>query len=116
MKVLMTLAVASLFAVSGTVLARGNIEKGKKLATDKACASCHGADYKTPTSGEFPVLAGQHYDYLVVALRSYQRADDKNLGRKNAMMKGFAQSLTSQEIQDLAAYLASLPGPLVLKR
>ncbi len=116
MKVLLTLAVTSLLALSVPAMARGNIEKGKKLATEKACASCHGADYKTPSAGEFPILAGQHYDYLVVALRSYQRPDDKSLGRKNAVMQGFAQSLSSQDIQDLAAYLASLPGPLVLKR
>ena len=116
MKTLLTLAVASLFALSLPAMARGNIEKGKKLAAEKACASCHGADYKSPTSGEFPILAGQHYDYLVVALRSYQRPDDRNLGRKNAMMQGFAQQLSNQDIQDLAAYLASLPGPLVVRR
>jgi len=52
----------------------------------------------------------------VVTLRSYQRPDDKNLGRKNAMMLGFAQQLSNQDIQDLAAYLASLPGPLVVRR
>jgi cytochrome c553 len=116
MKALLTLMLASLFALSLPVMARGNIEKGKKLAAEKACASCHGADYKSPTSGEFPILAGQHYDYLVVALRSYQRPDDKSLGRKNAMMQGFAQQLSGSDIQDLAAYLSSLPGPLVLKR
>ncbi len=116
MKALLTLAVASMLAVSTPAMARGNIEKGKQIATEKACASCHGADYKSPSVPEYPKLAGQHYDYLVVALRSYQRPDDKNLGRKNALMQGFAQQLSAQDIQDVAAYLASLPGPLVIKR
>lgn len=117
MTALLKVAIATLVLLNAaSVYARGNIENGKKVVIAKACAACHGDDFKSPTAAEYPILAGQHQDYLVIALRSYQRPDAPQLGRKNAIMQGFAQQLSAQEIEDVAAYLASLPGPLVIQR
>ena len=55
-----------------------------------------------------PVLAGQHVDYLEQALTSY-----RNGRRKNVVMDGMAQLLTSDEDVRIAAdYFANQPSPL----
>ena len=102
-------------AVSFSALAGGNVENGKALAEKYSCAACHGKDYNSPIDPSYPKLAGQHTDYLVHALTAYKRGDAPN-GRSNAIMTGQVKPLTNKDIQDIAAYLHSLPGSLVLKR
>jgi cytochrome c553 len=95
--------IAGLF-VTQAVLASGSIEAGKQKS--QTCAACHGAN-GISTSDQFPILAGQYRDYLIQALHEYQKGD-----RKNPIMAGMAKPLSEQDIQDLAAYFSSLPGPL----
>ncbi|HEY0586093.1 MAG TPA: cytochrome c [Pseudoduganella sp.] len=102
-------------AVSFSALAGGNIENGKALAEKYSCAACHGKDYNSPIDPSYPKLAGQHKDYLQHALTAYKRGDAPN-GRSNAIMTGQVKPLSNKDIQDIAAYLHSLPGSLVLKR
>ncbi len=102
-------------AVSFSALAGGNIENGKALTEKYSCAACHGKDYNSPIDPSYPKLAGQHKDYLQHALTAYKRGDASN-GRSNAIMTGQVKPLTNKDIQDIAAYLHSLPGSLVLKR
>ena len=102
-------------AVSFSALAGGNIENGKALTDKYSCAACHGKDFNSPIDPSYPKLAGQHKDYLVHALTAYKRGDAPN-GRSNAIMTGQVKPLTNKDIQDIAAYLHSLPGSLVLKR
>jgi cytochrome c553 len=42
------------------------------LLTKGACASCHGTDYNKPIDPAYPKIAGQHADYLYVALKAYK--------------------------------------------
>jgi cytochrome c553 len=102
--------------LAGSTLAAGNIEEGKKKV--EACAACHatGGDWTKPLQPEYPKLAGQHRDYLVTALNAYKAADKSVIGRKNAIMGGQVAALSRQDIENIAAYLASLPGPLHIKR
>ena len=102
-------------AVSFSAQAGGNIENGKALTEKYSCAACHGKDYNSPIDPSYPKLAGQHKDYLQHALTAYKRGDAPN-GRSNAIMTGQVKPLTNKDIQDIAAYLHSLPGSLVLKR
>lgn len=102
-------------AVSFSALAGGKIENGKALTEKYSCAACHGKDFNTPIDPSYPKLAGQHKDYLQHALTAYKRGDAPN-GRSNAIMTGQVKPLTNKDIQDIAAYLHSLPGSLVLKR
>lgn len=88
-------------------LADGDAAAGKTKATP--CAACHGADGKG-IAPNYPVLAGQHADYMAHALRQYRDGE-----RTNAIMAGFAATLTDQDIEDLAAWFASLPGLATLK-
>jgi cytochrome c553 len=104
------LFVALALALAGTVHARGNAESGKQKAS-QVCAACHGPAGATPTAPENPILAGQHYDYLVKALSDY-----KSGKRNNAIMKGFAAALTVQDIEDLSAWFASQASGLHYQR
>jgi cytochrome c553 len=76
-----------------------------------ACGACHGNNglgVDAPLDPKPPILAGQHVDYLEQALTSYH-----NGRRKNAVMDGMAQTLTTNdEIKAVATYFASQPSAL----
>ena len=93
-------------AMAGTLHARGNAANGKAKAA-QVCVACHGADGNKPSTPDQPILGGQHYDYLVRALTDY-----KSGKRNNPIMKGFAGTLSRQEIEDLAAWFSSQQSPL----
>ncbi len=97
------------FASAGPAVA-ADPAQGKAKA-DQICASCHGKDGNTPTDPSYPRLAGQYRDYLERALLDYKSGQ-----RKNAIMAGFAQGLSRDDIRNLAAYYASLPGQLSVRR
>jgi cytochrome c553 len=52
----------------------------------------------------------------VHALTAYKRGDKVMNGRNNAIMAGMAQPLSDRDMADIAAYLQSLPGPLVIRK
>jgi cytochrome c553 len=76
------------------------------------CSSCHGENYSKPIAPNYPKIAGQHADYLYVALKSYQTDGNPQVGRKNAIMGGMARQYTHAELKEMAKYLASIPGDL----
>jgi cytochrome c553 len=102
-------------AISLNAFAGGDIVAGKALA-DKTCAACHGVDLKSPIDPTYPKLAGQHREYLEHALTAYQRGGDGPNGRNSAIMGPQAKLLSKLDIKNVAAYLASLPGPLVVEK
>ena len=83
-----------------------------KLLDQGKCSSCHGADFNTPIDGTYPKLAGQHADYLYVALKAYKTTNNPQMGRSNAIMAGMAQPFTPAQLKLLAQYLSSLPSEL----
>jgi cytochrome c553 len=89
---LLVLAIAmSLAGVAGAA----DLEAGKKKAAE-VCGACHGPEGNKPLDPTQPVLAGQHYDYLVRALTDYKIGK-----RSNPIMKGFASQLSKKEIEDV---------------
>jgi cytochrome c553 len=96
-------------AVSGGALARGNLAAGQAKAK-QVCAACHGENGDKSLQPEYPTLAGQHADYIIRALKDY-----KSGARKNAIMGAQAQTLSPQDIQDVAAWFSSQKGPLQVK-
>lgn len=76
-----------------------------------ACVACHGETglgVEAPLTPKPAVLAGQHADYLEQALMAY-----RNGRRKNVVMDGMAQLLTSDEDVRIAAeYFANQASPL----
>ncbi len=106
------LALASL---SLSAHAAGDVAAGKAATEKYNCAACHGKDYNTPIDPGYPKLAGQHRDYLTHALVAYQRGADGANGRGNAIMAAQVKPLSHQDIQNIAAYLNSLPGTLIVR-
>ena len=82
------------------------------LLAKGACVSCHGANFSKPIDGSYPKLAGQHADYLYVALRAYAIEGKPYLGRNNAIMVGQVKQFKREELKAMADYIASLPGEL----
>jgi cytochrome c553 len=85
---------------------------GKPPTQVAACVACHGNSglgVDAPLTPKPAVLAGQHVDYLEQALTSY-----RNGRRKNIVMSGMAQLLTSEDdVKIAAAYFANQASPLV---
>ncbi len=87
-----------------SVTSRGReiYEQGIPSQGVPACAGCHGAD--AHGLQEFPRLAGQHSQYVLKQLASFQ----SNM-RNVAIMHGIAQSLQAPEMEEVAAFLESRP-------
>ena len=76
------------------------------------CASCHGENLNKPIDPSYPKLAGQHADYLFVALKAYQTEGNPQVGRGNAIMAGMAKPFSHAELKQIASYIATLPSDL----
>lgn len=79
---------------------------------DNSCTKCHGANFNTPNDGSVPKLAGQHADYLYVALKSYKVQNRAQVGRSHPVMGSQAKKFTNAEIKELTSYISSLPGDM----
>lgn len=82
------------------------------LVTKGACVSCHGDSFSKPIDPSYPKIAGQHSDYLFVALKSYKTEGNATWGRTNGIMGGVAKQFSNAELKEMAKYLSSLPGEL----
>jgi len=87
-----------LFLASAGVLAAGDAKQGEALTA--TCLACHGSDGNS-LAGSFPNIAGQNEAYL------YKQLVDIQTGARSAvLMTGILDGLTSQNLEDLAAYYA----------
>lgn len=72
------------------------------------CVNCHGQNGKgkSPDVAVFPVIGGQHKDYILKQLKDFKE------GRRNndpaGMMTDIAKKLSDQEMEAVANYLSSL--------
>jgi len=78
-----------------------NAETGAAISAQ--CAVCHGSN-GISVGTSIPNLAGQHYVYLLNSLEAF-----KTGARNSPIMHEMVASLSQQQIQDLAAYYASIP-------
>lgn len=71
-----------------------------------ACVNCHGQGGKglTPGTAMFPVIGGQHKDYLFGQLVSFKF--DNRSNSPNAIMNKICKALTVEELTALAEYLS----------
>lgn len=73
-----------------------------------ACVECHGPAIR-PKNPAYPTLTAQHVPYLISQLRLLR--DRRRGGTANVdLMHVFVSRLRDDEIRDVAAYFASLPG------
>ena len=89
------------FGAATTVSRNGDAAKGKALAGD--CAGCHG-DAGVSKDLPGPSLAGQKEGYLAAALKGYKKGGN----RSNDMMASVVESFKDADMENLAAYYASL--------
>lgn len=112
-KLLKPVGLLALVVIAGGLFARGaaaegDIERGETLGY--TCLGCHGvAGYRNAyPSYRVPKLGGQKAAYLIIALQGYR--DDT---REHPTMAAQASSLSDQDIEDTAVYLASLSNATV---
>jgi cytochrome c553 len=108
MKTLVIAALVMFGAGSAGLAVAADLAAGAAKAKE-VCQACHGMDGNSPTA-DYPKLGGQYPDYLSKALRDY-----KSGARKNAIMAGFAGTLSRQDIENLAAYYSSQPSAVATK-
>ena len=77
-----------------------------------ACVSCHGDNFSKPVDPGYPKIAGQHKDYLFVALKSYKTENQSTWGRSNGVMGGIAKQFSNAELKALSNYIGSQQGEL----
>ncbi|MEO8123886.1 MAG: cytochrome c, partial [Burkholderiales bacterium] len=85
----------------------GDPQVGAKI--NSMCIGCHGIPgYRAsfPEVYEVPKIAGQGAKYIEAALEEYKKGS-----RKHPTMRAVADSLTEQNIADLAAYYSQLGMP-----
>ena len=98
---IITLAVSSVTAVSAFAQ---DVNGDAKAAEQKIamCIGCHGIPgYQAsfPEVYRVPKISGQNAKYIVAALNAYKKGE-----RKHPSMRGIAESLTDQDMADVAAY------------
>src|SRR6185369_7638612 len=88
-------------------------EKGGDAAAGQTkaamCIGCHsipGYQASFPEVHKVPMIAGQNEKYIASALAAYKKGD-----RRHPTMRGIAESLSDQDMSDLAAYFAHLSAP-----
>jgi cytochrome c553 len=97
-------ALLTLALLAAPALAAPNLEAGRaKVAA--VCAACHGAA-GVSVSEAIPNLAAQRAGYLEAQLKALKEGT-----RKNPIMNAMASQLSADDIANVAAYFASLPGP-----
>ena len=85
------------------------------LLQKAACVSCHGANFAKPIDPSYPKIAGQHSDYLFVALKAYKTDNNPSVGRTNGVMGAIAKQFSNAELKALAGYVGSIEGDLKVK-
>lgn len=86
--------------------------KVTELLQKGACVTCHGDNFSKPIDPGYPKIAGQHADYLFVALKAYKTEGHALWGRSNGIMGGVAKQFTHAELKEMATYISTLPGEL----
>lgn len=96
---LIVIVVAASFGIVGTAQAAGDAAAGKTKAA--LCAACHGDNGQGVAPN--PALAGKPEAEQVKALKEY-----KSGAKTNPLMSPIAAILSDQDMENLAAYYASL--------
>ncbi|MEF7614372.1 c-type cytochrome [Aquincola sp. MAHUQ-54] len=93
-------ALAPALAADAKAPAKPDLNKGQAVAT-QVCVACHSADGGRG-SPAYPILQGQHPEYLAKQLHEF-----KSGKRKNPVMQGFAATLSEDDIRNVSAFYAS---------
>ena len=96
------LAVACATSAANAQTPQGDAKAGAgKIAMCIGCHSIPGYQASFPEVHKVPMISGQGAGYIAAALHAYQKGE-----RRHPTMRGIAESLTEQDIADVAAYYA----------
>jgi len=105
-KALVTLLLT--LGISGLAHAAGDAAAGQGKAA--VCGACHGPDGNSPAP-DFPKLAGQGERYLLKQMQDIKAGTAPGaaagVGRNVLPMTGMLDSLSDQDLADIAAYFSS---------
>lgn len=79
------------------------VARGATKAAETLCTMCHGGGFAG--QNEIPRVAGQEHDYIVKQLRDFKERKRTN---DAGNMTSVARTLSDEDIEDLAQYLATL--------
>ena len=85
---------------SRSAVFKPDLAKGQATSTN-VCVACHAAD-GSRGSPTYPILQGQHPEYLAKQLAEY-----KSGKRANAIMSGIASALSEDDMKNVAAFYGS---------
>jgi cytochrome c553 len=83
------------------------VTMGKELFA-KDCAGCHGAEGEGNAAIFAPMVAAQHYPYLLRELEFIRHGER---GNSNPTMASLLKTYAQDDLQNVADYLAQLPAP-----
>ncbi len=97
------LLIAVMAGLAQPVLAEGDPDRGRVIAF--TCMGCHGIPYYQNVYPTYtvPKIGGQTHGYIVSSLKAYRSGE-----RRHPTMQAQANTLSDQDIQDVAAYFVSL--------
>jgi cytochrome c553 len=72
------------------------------------CSTCHGAQGEGRAEGYFPMVAAQHYQYL---LRELGLIRDGGRGNSNPAMAALVKGYSAADLQAVADHMSRLPPP-----
>lgn len=91
---------AAAAAAETPAAAAPDLAKGQTIATN-VCSACHAADGSRGVPA-YPILQGQHAEYLAKQLDEFKAGK-----RANAIMQGMAGTLSADDIKNVTAFYAS---------
>ena len=98
---LLAMAVMPTQAAEAQAAAKPDPAKGQAIST-QVCGACHTADGSRGVPAN-PIIAGQHPEYLVKQLTEFKAGK-----RENPIMKGFASTLSEDDMRNVAAFYAGV--------
>ena len=100
----LVLALTGLVSAAAYAQATPNPDLAKGQALAGVCAGCHGVDGVSPVPTQ-PNLAGMSWQYIAKQLKYFKSGQ-----RDNAIMKGFATTLSDADMKSLGVYFSSMKG------
>ncbi|MGA7980368.1 MAG: cytochrome c [Chromatiaceae bacterium] len=97
---------AAAFGLSMGLVATAYAADGAALYKEKVCNTCHGDDGNTPILPVYPKLSGQNAPYLLEQMKDIR--DGKRTNGLSAAMKAVVGSVTDDQFQAIADWLATL--------
>jgi cytochrome c553 len=98
------LSLLALVSSAASAQADKNPDLAKGQALAGVCAGCHGVDGVSPVPTQ-PNLAGMSWQYIAKQLKYFKSGQ-----RDNAIMKGFATTLSDADMKALGVYFSSMKG------